>query len=103
VTIHPEITTLLGFDQLTEDIVAPRFSTREAVTNVRIKSGQTIAIGGLIKEDVQDIQSKFPVLGDLPFLDRLFNYSNKTVTKTDLLFFMTVTVLKDSVPSGHKL
>ncbi len=105
VTVHPEVTTLLGYDQLTDDIRAPRFSTREAVTNVRIKSGQTIAIGGLIKEDVTDVQSKFPILGDLPILDKLgiFNYSNKTVTKTDLLFFMTVTVLKDTAPTGHKL
>lgn len=103
VTVHPEITALLGYDELTEEIRAPRFSTREAVTNVRIKSGQTIAIGGLIKEDFTDVQSKVPLLGDLPFVDRLFGYSGKTMTRTDLLFFMTVTVIKDAVPTGHKL
>ena len=103
VTVHPEITTLLGYDELTADIKAPRFATREAVTNVRIKSGQTIAIGGLIKEDTQDRNTKVPILGDIPILDKLFSHQSKVVTKTDLLFLMTVTVVKDQVPQGHSL
>ncbi len=103
VAIHPEITSLIGYDELTAEIKAPRFSTREALTNVRIKSGQTIAIGGLIKEDISDTNSKVPLLGDLPGLGKLFSYQNKQVTKTDLLFFMTVTVIKDAVPTTHKL
>ncbi len=103
VSIHPEITNLIGYDDLTGEIKAPRFSTREAMTNVRIKSGQTIAIGGLIKEDVTDENNKVPLLGDIPGLGKLFSYQNKQVTKTDLLFFVTVTVIKDTVPTAHKL
>jgi type IV pilus assembly protein PilQ len=103
VTVHPEITNLLGYDELTAEVKAPRFATREAVTNVRIKSGQTIAIGGLIKEDIQDRHTKFPILGDIPILDKLFSHQSKVVTKTDLLFLMTVTVIKDTVPQGHSL
>jgi len=103
VTVHPEITTLLGYDELTAEIKAPRFATREAVTNVRIKSGQTIAIGGLIKEDTQDRTTKVPILGDIPILDKLFSFQSKVVIKTDLLFLMTVTVIKDTVPQGHSL
>ncbi len=103
VTVHPEITNLIGYDDLTTEIKAPRFSTREAVTNVRIRSGQTIAIGGLIKEDTEDVKTKVPLLGDIPILDKFFSYQNKAVTKTDLLFFMTVTVIKETVPTGHKL
>lgn len=103
VSIHPEITNLIGYDDLTGEIKAPRFSTREAMTNVRIKSGQTIAIGGLIKEDVLDENNKVPLLGDIPGLGKLFSYQNKQVTKTDLLFFVTVTVIQDTVPTAHKL
>ncbi len=103
VTVHPEITTLLGYDNLTAEIKAPRFATREAMTNVRIRSGQTIAIGGLIKEDTQNTNSKVPILGDIPILDKLFSHQSKVVTKTDLLFLMTVTVVKDAVPQGHSL
>ncbi len=103
VTMHPAITTLIGYDKLTDDISAPRYSTREAMTNVRIKSGQTIAIGGLIKEDILDEIRKVPFLGDIPILDKLFTHQAKVVKKTDLLFFMTVTVLKEQVPTSHKL
>ena len=103
VSIHPEITNLLGYDDLTPDIKAPRFSTREAVTQVRIKNGQTIAIGGLIKENLVDSRTKVPILGDIPLLDKFFSWKNKTVQKTDLLFFMTVNVIteKTGLPQGH--
>ncbi len=103
VPIHPEITSLIGYDELTADIRAPRFTTREAVTNVRIKSGQTIAIGGLIKEDRTNRKTKVPILGDIPGLDKLFSHDSTVVTKTDLLFLMRVTVVKDVVPTGHSL
>ena len=51
--------------------------------------------GGLIKEDIVDDQTKFPILGDLPILEKFFSYTAKTVNKTDLMFFITVTVLED--------
>lgn len=102
VDVHPEITNLLGFDDLTPDIKAPRFSTREARTQVRIKSGQTIAIGGLIRENVVDLETKVPILGDIPLLSQAFKHKDKTVQKTDLLFFLTVSIVNDArLPQGH--
>lgn len=104
VTIRPQITALEGYDTLTADIKAPKFTTREAQTQVRVKSGQTIAIGGLIKENTVDTRTKVPILGDIPLLGKiLFNHKDKTVQKTDLLFFMTVHVLSDKgeLPQGH--
>lgn len=95
VNIHPEITTLLGYDALTAEVKAPRFSTREAVTQVRIKTGQTIAIGGLIRENLVDQKKKIPFLGDIPLLEAAFKHTDKTVQKTDLLFFLTVNIVKD--------
>lgn len=97
VVIHPEITNLLGYDDLTAEIKAPRFSTREARTQVRIQNGQTIVIGGLIKETTVDVKTKVPLLGELPLLDKVFSHTDKTVQKTDLLFFMTVNILADRV------
>ncbi len=104
VNIHPQIINLLGYDELTSEIKVPRFSTREAHTRVRIKSGQTIAIGGLIKENVVDTKTKVPILGDIPLLNLFFRHTDRQTTKTDLLFFMTVTVVSDkALPQGHKL
>lgn len=105
VKIHPEITTLLGYDSLTPDIKAPRFSSRSAETQVRIRNGQTIVIGGLIRENLVDSRTKVPILGDIPLLGKVFSFKDKTVQKTDLLFFMTVNVVneKTGLPQGHKL
>ena len=103
VDIHPEITSLLGYDSLTTDIKAPRFATREAQTQVRVRSGQTIAIGGLIKEDTTDTETKVPILGDIPLFYSLFRHQDKTVTKSDILFFMTVHIVdeRSSAALGH--
>ena len=103
VTLHPEITNLLGYDDLTSDIKAPRFSTREAESQVRIKNGQTIVIGGLIKENIINSTTKVPILGDVPLFGRLFNFKDNSVQKTDLLFFMTVNIIDDkaAMPKGH--
>lgn len=105
VAIRPQITSLLGYDDLTADIKAPRFSTREAQTQVRVRSGQTIAIGGLIRENVVDTRTKVPILGNLPLVGKVFSHKDKTVQKTDLLFFMTVHIAPETtdIPSGHDL
>lgn len=102
VSVHPEITTLVGYDDITADIKAPHFTSREALTQIRVNSGETIAIGGLIKEDKTTTKTKVPVLGDLPLIDRLFKHNDTTVNKTDLLFFMTVHVVNEkALPQGH--
>ena len=102
VSVHPEITTLVGYDEITADIKAPHFTSREAMTQIRVKSGQTIALGGLIKEDKTTTKTKVPFLGDVPLIDKFFKHDDTAVNKTDLLFFMTVDVIKDkALPSAH--
>ena len=102
VDIHPEISSLLGYDELTTDIKVPRFSTREARTQVRIRSGQTVVIGGLIKENIIDTETKIPILGDIPLFLNIFRHKDKQVTRSDILFFMTVHIVDDKAPlMGH--
>ena len=102
VSVHPEITTLFGYDDITADIKAPHFTTREALTQIRVKSGETIAIGGLIKEEKTTTKTKVPFLSDLPLIDKLFKHHDTTVNKTDLLFFMTVNVIDEkALPMKH--
>lgn len=103
VRIKPKVTSLLGYDVLTADIKAPHFAERSADTMVRIKNGETIAIGGLIKENIVDSNNKVPLLGDIPLLGKLFSHKDKTVQKTDLLFFMTVNIVSEKTDwaKGH--
>ncbi|MBU0548911.1 MAG: type II and III secretion system protein, partial [Candidatus Omnitrophica bacterium] len=75
--------------------------TRTAETEVQIKNGQTVVIGGLVKNKTTSTVNKVPILGDIPIL-RLF-FSRREVStaedpdeQTDLLIFVTATIIKDT-------
>ncbi|MCB1088095.1 MAG: type II and III secretion system protein, partial [Verrucomicrobiae bacterium] len=76
--------------QLTENrIEMPIFSTRKVTTQVTIWDGQTVALGGLIREDVQDVQDKVPLLGDMPVVGRLFRNDVELHLKKNLTIFVS--------------
>ncbi len=86
---------------LTENVInQPIFSSRKVNTSVTIWDGQTVALGGLIREDVQDVEDKIPVLGDLPILGRLFKTRAEDHFKRNLMIFVTASVID---PSGQKV
>lgn len=69
-------------------IEMPIFNTRKVTTQVTIWDGQTVALGGLIREDIQDIEDKIPFLGDLPAIGRLFRSSVELHLKRNLTIFV---------------
>ncbi len=86
---------------LTDNIInQPVFSSRKVNTSVTIWDGQTVALGGLIREDVQDVEDKIPVLGDLPIIGRLFRTKAEDHFKRNLMVFVTASVID---PSGQKV
>ena len=68
---------------------------RKIQTKVLAQDGRVIVLGGLIKDDVQDATQKIPILGDIPFLGRLFRTDAVQVTKSNLLIFIRSTVIRD--------
>jgi type II secretory pathway component GspD/PulD (secretin) len=62
---------------------------------VRIKDGETIAIGGLLNEQDVETMQKVPFLSDLPILGRFFNDKQKNKTRTELMVFITSRIVKD--------
>lgn len=74
----------------------PIFSTRKVNTSVSIYDGQTVALGGLIREDVQKVEDKVPLLGDIPFAGRLFRSNVDQKTKRNLIIFVTAHVVDAS-------
>ncbi|MEZ5384001.1 MAG: Amuc_1098 family type IV pilus outer membrane protein [Prosthecobacter sp.] len=78
----------------------PVFSVRKVTTGVSIWDGQTVALGGLIREDVQDVEDKVPVLGDLPFVGRLFRTESEQHFKRNLMIFVTAHLID---PSGQRV
>ncbi|MFC5051004.1 Amuc_1098 family type IV pilus outer membrane protein [Rubritalea spongiae] len=74
-------------------IEMPVFSTRRVTTGLTIYDGHTVAVGGLMKEDVQKVEDKVPVLGDIPLIGRLFQSNSENHTKSNLIIFTTVNII----------
>ena len=79
--------------QSSNTINQPVFSFREVNTFVTVWDGQTIALGGLIREDVQKTQDKVPFLGDVPLAGRLFRSEADQKIKKNLVIFVTPRIL----------
>lgn len=73
----------------------PTFLTRRAETEVQVKDGQTIVIGGLLKNEVGNTIRKVPWMGDIPVLGVLFRSKNYQQGLSELLVFVTTDVVKD--------
>ena len=65
-----------------------------------IKSGDTLAIGGLLQDEVTKGRTKVPVLGDIPGVGYLFQERTNTRTKRNLLVFVTPTIIKQGYGTG---
>jgi len=80
----------------------PIIDTRTATTTVLIKSGHTLAIGGLMRIDTSDVYSKVPLMGDLPGLGALFRSKSLSKTKRDLIIFLTPTIVGPESRTGYE-
>ena len=68
---------------------------RSIKTTVLVEDGQTLVLGGLIDDQLNDTQEKVPLLGDIPLLGSLFRYRTTTKTKRNLMVFLHPTILRD--------
>jgi general secretion pathway protein D len=73
---------------------APVISTREAATQVLVKDGQTIVLGGLRDRQRNANQSGIPVLSHIPILGGLFGRADRSTSETELYLFLTPRILK---------
>lgn len=76
------------------------FNKRELKTTVLARDGETIVLGGLIDEDVQESLSKVPLLGDIPILGHLFKSTSVTTRKRNLMIFIRPTIIRDDDRMG---
>jgi type IV pilus assembly protein PilQ len=73
----------------------PAIATNSVTTRVLVDDGDTIVLGGVFREENTDVTSKTPILGDLPYIGRLFKRTEQDTTKTELLIFITPTIIND--------
>lgn len=104
-TVTPRITSngyvTMDVTQTANDFVrytdfnAPVVNQREAQTTVSVKDGETVVLGGIIKNTVSATVNKVPILGDIPLLGNLFKSNSTTKNKTELLVFLTPRVVRN--------
>ena len=91
--IEQEVSSLTGaLSLLASDIIT---NERKIQTKVLAGDGRTVVLGGLIRDDVQDATQKVPLLGDIPWLGRLFRSDSISVTRSNLLIFIKPTIIRD--------
>ena len=102
--IHDGNVLRLEIYQETSDLVAPpagidasdiTTTKRSIQTVILADDGQTIVLGGLMRDDVIDTVSKVPLLGDIPWVGRLFRSSGQQRSKKNLMVFLRPTILRD--------
>ncbi|RDE22361.1 type II secretion system protein GspD [Motiliproteus coralliicola] len=93
--IVQEVSSLTGTGSVVNatDVIT---NERKIETQVLADNGQTIILGGLIQDDVQESEQKVPLLGDIPLVGRLFRNSSTSLSKTHLMVFLRSTIVRDS-------
>lgn len=91
--INQEVSSVVGpITATATDLIT---SKRQIQTTVLVEDGDTIVLGGLIDDDVQEIEKKIPILGDIPLIGRLFKSTSTSRSKRNLIVFMRPTIIRD--------
>jgi MSHA biogenesis protein MshL len=105
--ISPVLTSLLGTSTSpSRSATAPVLDTKQASTLVRVRDGTTVVLGGLIQTEKSHSERKVPLLGDIPWLGKLFTGTFKNKVKKELVMFVTPRIVREdetSAPSFPEL
>ena len=100
--IQTTSTNILGITStavITPNVInQPIFDTRKVSTSVSVFDGSTVVLGGLVREDVQKVNDKVPILGDVPLVGRLFRSRIDQNIKRNLIIFVTAHLI---TPDGQ--
>ncbi len=89
--LHPQVSDIAGYSPAGQPII----SNQEAQTKLTIKDGQTIVLGGVVKETKRKGNAGFPFLRKIPVLNLLFSSNEKASSKVELMVFVTPRIVND--------
>lgn len=93
--IKPEISSGEVTQVGTTNVVVPNSTNEELTTNIMVRSGQTVVLGGLFKESTTVSRKQVPGVGDIPLVGAAFKGQSDSVTRNEYIFLITPTVIKD--------
>ena len=102
-SVQPEISNKVGdatFQFGGATVASPIIDKRTFDSNVLIRSGDTLAIGGLLQDEMTKGRTKVPVMGDIPLFGYLFQERLNVRTKRNLLVFVTPCIIKQGYGTG---
>ena len=117
-TVIPKITEFLGYEDapfqnqviagvgntvsaaLQQPLALPSIRVRYITSSVHVWDGQTLVLGGLIAENVVKVKDKVPMLGDMPFIGRLFRSERSATEKKNLMIFVSPRIID---PAGNPI
>jgi len=100
--VQPEVSSLLMFRQFVSsrnnDYSLPQFFVQSVKTTVSINDGDTLVMGGLMRDELVRTDDKVPIIGDLPLIGRFFRGKSEVEKKSNLMIFVTAKIID---PSGR--
>lgn len=99
-TVTLDVTQTANDLQGFTDFNAPIVNQRQAFTTVSAQDGETIVLGGIMRNTVTSNVRKVPLLGDIPILGELFKSREKSEVKTELLVFLTPRIVRSPEEAG---
>ncbi|MFN3689559.1 MAG: type II secretion system protein GspD, partial [Fimbriimonadales bacterium] len=99
--LYPQVSTIGRVRVGARDL--PRFDTQFVFTVRRIKNGETMVLGGVVTRSDNSVTTKVPLLSDLPVIGQFFRSRDRAIVETELLIFVTATVLDDDENLGGAL
>lgn len=97
--VHAEVSTLdYGHSVVENDFSIPAIASREADAVINVRSGMTMAIGGLLNSQDGKTVTKIPLLGDIPIIGQFFRHTQRTRDNRELLILITPTLVSDETP-----
>ena len=89
---------------MTYNRYAPITETNTISAYVDVEDGEKVVVGGMMRETQQEVESKVPILGDIPFIGRLFRKSQKVAENSEIVFIITPHIIDVTDPADlHKL
>ncbi len=96
-TITQEVSSVASMDQS----AGPTTNTRSIKTSVLVDDGRLLVLGGLISDDIQEIEQRVPLLGSIPLLGLLFRYNSRQHVKRNLMVFLRPVIIRDTGVSSR--
>jgi general secretion pathway protein D len=98
--LFEEVSAIVPNALLDANVVGPTTTVRSASTTITVKDSQTVVIGGLISDSINERVSKVPFLGDVPVIGHFFRNTTGQKNKINLLIFLTPHIIKDETEAA---